>query len=206
MWKGFSLNTKRQLWRRQPFKIIYDSELLFTLRVNDKRSLEFWGEWAQLVPRTRVGMQIRYCFVSSKLFPFFILIRSGLRSKSVRKKIIHIWKEDLLNRTKRNMTNKTGKIVVSHKDDCTFSLILNILHKKTENTQPEVERRQLAPLGERECIPISFVSLSMYYHILAKKNTENKLSLLVSLVSNNCSLYYVSLTFCRWGMSLRVWL
>ena len=49
------------------------------------------------------------------------------------------------------MTNKTGKIVVGHKDDCIFSLILNILHKKTENTQPEVERRQLAPLGEREC-------------------------------------------------------
>ena len=50
------------------------------------------------------------------------------------------------------MTNKTGKIVVGHKDDCIFSLILNILHKKTENTQPEkerVERRQLAPLGER---------------------------------------------------------
>ena len=49
------------------------------------------------------------------------------------------------------MTNKTGKIVVGHKDDCIFSLILNILHKKTENTQPEVERRQLAPQGEREC-------------------------------------------------------
>ena len=49
------------------------------------------------------------------------------------------------------MTNKTGKIVVGHKDDCIFSLILNILHKKTENTQPEVERRQLAPLVEREC-------------------------------------------------------
>ena len=48
------------------------------------------------------------------------------------------------------MTNKTGKIVVGHKDDCTFSLILNILHKKTENTQPEVERRQLTLLGERE--------------------------------------------------------
>ena len=47
------------------------------------------------------------------------------------------------------MTNKTGKIVVGHKDDCIFSLILNILHKKTENTKPEVERRQLAPLGER---------------------------------------------------------
>ena len=48
------------------------------------------------------------------------------------------------------MTKKTGKIVVGHKDDCTFSLILNILHKKTEDTQPEVERRQLAPRGERE--------------------------------------------------------
>ena len=145
MWKGFSLNTKRQLWRRQPFKIIYDSELLFTLRVNDKRSLEFWGEWAQLVPRTRVGMQSRYCFVSSKLFPFFILIRSGLRSKSVRKKIIHIWKEDLLIRTKRNMTNKTGKIVVGHKDDCTFSLILNILHKKNRRHSTWSRKKTAGP-------------------------------------------------------------
>ena len=151
MWKGFSLNTKRQLWRRQPFKIIYDSELLFTLRVNDKRSLEFWGEWAQLVPRTRVGMQSRYCFVSSKSFPFFILIRSGLRSKSVRKKIIHIWKEDLLIRTKRNMTNKTGKIVVGHKDDCTFSLILNILHKKTEKNSTWSRKKTAGPTRrERE--------------------------------------------------------
>ena len=48
------------------------------------------------------------------------------------------------------MTNKTGKFFVGRKDHCTFSLILNILHKKTENIQPEVERRQLAPLGERE--------------------------------------------------------
>ena len=48
------------------------------------------------------------------------------------------------------MTNKTGKFSLGRKDHCTFSLILNILHKKTENIQPEVERRQLAPLGERE--------------------------------------------------------
>ena len=95
------------------------------------------------------------------------------------------------------MTNKTGKFSVGRKDHCTFSLILNILHKKTENIQPEVERRQLAPLGERESTQISFVSLSMYYHILARKSTENKLSLLVLLVSNNCSLYYASLTFCQ---------